>query len=93
MAVVHSTMLIDLRKKESTNLAYHPSPPGYKGPHDDLIIMAHSAKHHGVAMYALNEDMYGYMQIPMEETNTLEDEEEQFLHLRLEAIGRSIPMR
>jgi len=88
VAVVHSTFLIDLRERESVPLAYSPSPPRYTGPHDDLIIFAHSAKYHGVSMYILNTDFYGYMQIPMESQDTLDEEREQFLHLCLEAIGK-----
>jgi collagen beta-1,O-galactosyltransferase len=80
-------MLIDLRSKDSRYLAYSPSPPQYKGPYDDLIILAHSARHHDVGMYILNDDLYGYMLIPMEEHNTLDEEHEQFIHLRMEAIG------
>ena len=83
-------MLIDLRNKDSLPLAFSPPPPRYTGPHDDIIIFAHSAKYHGVNMYVLNSDFYGYMQIPMESHNTLEDEREQFLHLCLEAIGNKM---
>lgn len=87
VALVHSTVLIDLRREESTNLAFHPPPPGYSGPFDDIIRFAHSAIHHNVPMHILNTDFFGYMLMPMESENTIEDEKEQFLHLKLENIS------
>lgn len=85
--VVHSTVLVQLRDPAATkHLSYHP-PPGYTAAIDDIIIFAHSAKHYGIPFHIMNQDFYGYMLIPMEEHNTLEDEQEQFMHLKLEYIS------
>lgn len=48
--VVHSTMLIDLRSQRSDasrQLTYWPAPEGFKGPVDDVVQFAFSAKKEG----------------------------------------------
>ena len=48
--VVHSTMLIDLRSQRSDashRLTYWPAPEGFKGPVDDVVQFAFSAKKEG----------------------------------------------
>lgn len=90
--MVHSTVLIQLRHPGSHGLAYNPPPPYYSGPIDDIIIFAHSAKHHAVPMYVVNRGFYGYMLVPMEPHNTLEEESEQFIHLKMEYILRDEPL-
>lgn len=48
--VVHSTVLIDLRSQRSDasrQLAYWPAPEGFKGPVDDVVQFAFSAKKEG----------------------------------------------
>ena len=81
VAMVHSAVLINLQHQGSELLRYHPPPPGYDGPHDDIIIFAHSAKYHRVPMHILNRDFYGYMQVPMEAQNSLSQEQEQLAHI------------
>lgn len=84
--MVHSTVLVQLQKPASKKLSFYP-PPGYSGALDDIISFAHSAKFHGVPMHILNRDFYGYMLVPMEAHNTLEEENAQFIHLKLEYIS------
>ncbi|ESO04768.1 hypothetical protein HELRODRAFT_111764 [Helobdella robusta] len=84
--VVHSTMLIQTRLQITNSLAYDPPPPNYEGPIDDIIIFAFSARYHKVPMYILNENFYGMMLIPLGDEDTIEDEKEQFLHMKLQAI-------
>ena len=48
--VVHSSMLIDLRSQRSDashRLTYWPAPKGFKGPVDDVVQFAFSAKKEG----------------------------------------------
>ena len=85
--MVHSAVLINLRHRHSLLLAYHPAPLGYRGPDDDIIQFASSARQGGIPMYVLNEYVYGVMMMPMEEHNSLEQEQEQFIHVKLERIG------
>lgn len=42
--MVHSTMLVDLQTVASTGLSFWPTPAGYNGPIDDVIIFAYSAR-------------------------------------------------
>ena len=89
VAMVHSTLLIHI--SSTSSLAYSPPPPDYKGPIDDIIIFAHSAKHHGIAMHLLNRDFYGFMLMPVtqqDEWDSDVDDYEQFVHLKLENISK-----
>lgn len=42
--MVHSTMLIDLRKEASRQLTFHPPHPEYTWAFDDIIVFAFSAR-------------------------------------------------
>jgi len=88
--MVHSTLLIQLRDPASQLLAYDPPPPGYSGPIDDIIVLAHSVQHHGLSMHIDNQDFYGFLLAPLEEDHTLEHERSVFLHLKLERIGKTL---
>ncbi|KAK2184228.1 hypothetical protein NP493_276g03002 [Ridgeia piscesae] len=93
VAMVHSTLLIHI--SSTSSLAYSPSPPGYKGPIDDIIIFAHSAKHYGIAMHLLNRDFYGFMLMPVtqqEDWDSTVDDYEQFVHLKIENIIYDTPL-
>ena len=98
MAMVHSTLLIHVAAPLAASLAYSPPPPGYTGPIDDIIIFAHSARHHGIAMHIVNRDFYGLMLLPVTHVDgrdTDVDEHEQFVHMKIENISeyRAIPLR
>ena len=45
--MIHSTMLIDLRKTISDQLRYNPPLPSYHGEEDDILVFAHSAREAG----------------------------------------------
>lgn len=47
--MVHSTMLIDLRKEASRQLAFHPPHPEYTWAFDDIIVFAYSARMAGIS--------------------------------------------
>jgi len=87
--MVHSTLLIQLRDPDSQLLAYNPAPPGYSGPVDDIIVFAHSVRHHGLTMHVDNRDFYGFLLFPLEDENTLDQERSEFVHLKLENIGKT----
>lgn len=43
--MVHSVVLVDMRKKKSQHLTFDPKKiKDYNGPSDDIIVFAHSAK-------------------------------------------------
>lgn len=46
--MVHSTLLIDLRKEASKELAFHPPHPEYSWAFDDIIVFAFSAQMAGI---------------------------------------------
>ena len=87
VAMVHSAVLINLRHQRTQQLAYHPPPKNYRGPFDDIIIFAHSAKYYGIVLYLLNDDFFGYLPYPMEAVHTVAEEGQQFTHIKLESIG------
>ena len=89
--MVHSTVLIQLRDPASRLLGYVPPPPGYSGPVDDIIVFAHAVQRHGLTMHIDNRDFYGFLLAPLDDESSLEQERSEFLHLRLESIGKKIP--
>ena len=42
--MIHSTLLIDLRKAISDQLTYNPPLESYTGEEDDILVFAHSAR-------------------------------------------------
>jgi collagen beta-1,O-galactosyltransferase len=81
--MVHSTMLIDLRKRESALLTFKPNP-GYKEEYDDIIIFAFNAKWHKIQMWILNLEDYGKLPTPLEADGNFDDEFDSFHELMRE---------
>ena len=52
-----------------------------------MIIFAHSAKYHGIKLYILNDAFYGWIPQPLEPPHILQDEIDQFTHIRTEHVG------
>lgn len=86
VALVHSTYLIDLRTRKSREIQYLPLRKDYKYDFDDIIVFACHCKSVGIEMYVDNTVFYGYMPVPLDESQTLEDEFDAFLHLRMEVM-------
>ena len=42
--MVHTAILFDMRREVSQHFSYTNTPPGYKGPRDDIILLAHNIK-------------------------------------------------
>ena len=89
VAMVHSTLLVQLRDPASRLLAYDPPPADYTGPVDDIIVLAHSAQQHGVQMYIDNRRFYGFLLPPLDDDKTLQLEQSEFVHLKLQNIGET----
>lgn len=88
--MVHSCVLIDLRKKESDLLTYVPDKvQDYDGPHDDIITFALGANKSNINLQLCNDNFYGYVMVPLEETDTLENDYLQLTNIKLEALGRN----
>ncbi|XP_041861443.1 procollagen galactosyltransferase 1 [Melanotaenia boesemani] len=90
--MVHSTLLVDLRKEASRQLAFHPPHPEYSWAFDDIIVFAYSARMADVQMFVCNKETYGYFPVPLRSHNTLEDESDSFLHSLLEVNVRNSPV-
>uniref|UniRef100_A0A673ADY6 Procollagen galactosyltransferase 2-like n=1 Tax=Sphaeramia orbicularis TaxID=375764 RepID=A0A673ADY6_9TELE len=84
--MVHSTFLLDLRRSASRALTFHPPHPDYAYHLDDIMVFAFSAKQAGVQMYVCNKEHYGYLPVPLRQHQTMEDEEESFVHTLTEAM-------
>ncbi|KAL2097203.1 hypothetical protein ACEWY4_006410 [Coilia grayii] len=84
--MVHSSYLIDLRRKASRDLAFYPAHPLYPWTLDDIMVFSFSARQAGVQMFLSNREHYGYMPLPQKPDHTLDDEVESFSHTVSEAL-------
>ncbi|KAM4695808.1 inactive glycosyltransferase 25 family member 3 [Rhinophrynus dorsalis] len=89
--MVHSTFLLDLRKDDSRQLAFHPPHPNYTWTYDDIIVFAYSCQAAGVQSYVCNTHRYGYVNVPAQPHQGLEDDLLNFVHLTLEAMVDGAP--
>ncbi|XP_069783798.1 procollagen galactosyltransferase 1-like [Narcine bancroftii] len=92
VVMVHSTMLIDLRKEASKQLAFYPPHPDYTWSFDDIIVFAFSCRQAGVQMYISNKEHFGFLQVPLKSTSTMQDEVESFIHVQLEVMVNHSPL-
>ncbi|XP_012689568.2 probable inactive glycosyltransferase 25 family member 3 [Clupea harengus] len=90
--MVHSTMLLDLRKEGPKRLAFHPPHKDYSWPFDDIIVFAFSCRASEVQMYICNKERYGYLNVPAKPHQTVEDDRINFVHLYTESLVDGPPM-
>lgn len=90
--MVHSTMLLDLRKEGMKKLAFFPPHNDYSWPYDDIIVFAFSCRAAEIQMYVCNKERYGYLNVPPKPHQTLEDDRINFVHLHLESMIDGPPM-
>uniref|UniRef100_A0A8B9S947 Cerebral endothelial cell adhesion molecule n=1 Tax=Apteryx owenii TaxID=8824 RepID=A0A8B9S947_APTOW len=91
--MVYATFLIDLRKEETSRLAFYPPHPNYTWSFDDIIVFAYSCQAAGVEVHVCNQQRFGYINVPVKAHQTLEDERVNFVHLTLEAMVDGPPMQ
>ncbi|XP_017328224.3 procollagen galactosyltransferase 2 [Ictalurus punctatus] len=84
--MIHSTMLLDLRRHTSRALAFYPLHQLYPWILDDILAFSFSARQAGVQMFVSNREHYGYLPVPLQTQQTLEDEAESFTHTLTEAM-------
>ncbi|KAE8611417.1 hypothetical protein XENTR_v10012442 [Xenopus tropicalis] len=84
--MVHSTILIDLRKEASKNLQFYPPQEDYTWAFDDIIVFAFSSRQAGIQMYICNREHYGYLAVPMKPHQSLQDDIDYFVHVQTEAM-------
>ncbi|XP_043325656.1 inactive glycosyltransferase 25 family member 3 isoform X1 [Cervus canadensis] len=90
--MVHSTFLVSLRAEGTAQLAFYPPHPNYTWPFDDIIVFAYACQAAGVSVHVCNEQRYGYLNVPVQSHQGLEDERVNFIHLILEALVDGPPM-
>ncbi|XP_071983217.1 procollagen galactosyltransferase 2 isoform X2 [Engystomops pustulosus] len=90
--MVHSTILIDLRKEASMNLQFFPPHEDFTWSFDDIIVFAFSCRHSGIQMYICNKEHYGYLPVPLKPHETLLDDIQSFTHVLTEAMIDRPPM-
>lgn len=91
--MVHSTFLIDLRLETSVHLTFVPkNVPDYQGPVDDIIAFAVSAERNSIPLHICNEEIYGYIMVPLEDGMQLQDDYGQMTNLKLEVLVESPPL-
>ncbi|XP_059055397.1 glycosyltransferase 25 family member [Achroia grisella] len=91
--MVNTAVLVSLRRKESDFLTYDPRKINdYKGPDDDIIAFAISAKMNGISLNICNDRLYGFILVPLEESDELSKDYDQLLNIKLEAISRKVPL-
>lgn len=91
--MVHSCVLVDLTRVASDNLTFIPKNlPGYKGPHDDIIAFAISAKNTRLPMHVCNSEIYGFIPPPLEDGQGLHIDMKQLLSIKLEVLVQHPPL-
>uniref|UniRef100_A0A8C6U8E6 Cerebral endothelial cell adhesion molecule n=1 Tax=Neogobius melanostomus TaxID=47308 RepID=A0A8C6U8E6_9GOBI len=90
--MVHSTVLLDLRKEGMKKLAFFPPHNDYSWPYDDIIVFAFSCRAAEIQMYVCNKERYGYLNVPPKPHQTMEDDRLNFVHLHLESMIDGSPM-
>ncbi|KAH9642350.1 hypothetical protein HF086_004882 [Spodoptera exigua] len=91
--MVHTAVLVQLRTRVSDQLTYNPNKiPNYDGPEDDIIAFAVNAKKNGITLHICNDDLYGFVPVPLEDNHDPKSDLEQLLNIKTEAIGRGSPL-
>uniref|UniRef100_UPI00358E79BF procollagen galactosyltransferase 1-like n=1 Tax=Myxine glutinosa TaxID=7769 RepID=UPI00358E79BF len=91
--MVHSTMLIDLRREATNWINFYPPHDGYQKPFDDIIIFASSCQHAGVQMYVCNQEDFGHIIVPWKSHRTMQDDVDIFIHAHLEIMIDEPPLQ
>jgi len=73
--MVHSSVLVDLRTKESDLVSYNPEHiKEYPGPHDDIIVFALSCRLNNIPMHICNQREFGTIMMPLEDDQDLSED-------------------
>ncbi|KAK1329292.1 hypothetical protein QTO34_011473 [Cnephaeus nilssonii] len=99
--MVHSTLLIDLRKEATDKLMFYPPHQDYTWTFDDIIVFAFSSRQAVNAMRQLiwqasrctsATESTRYLPIPLKPHQTLQDDVETLIHVQIEAMIDRPPM-
>lgn len=91
--MIHSSVLVDLRKALSNKLTFVPSKiENYSGPHDDIITFAVGANKSDVSLIVCNDVMYGFIMMPLDQNDQLTADYEQLVNLKVEILSEFDPL-
>ena len=78
--MVHSSLLINLNKKESQKLTFLRLSDDH--PEDDIIAFALSANIHKIGLHICNDQHYGYIMLPLDDEQNLADDQANLVNLK-----------
>ncbi|XP_001608141.2 glycosyltransferase 25 family member [Nasonia vitripennis] len=86
--MVHSAVLIDLRRKNSDYLTYNfKNINNYNGPIDDIITFALSAKYSDISLNVCNDQKYGFIMVPLQSDDSFDHDYQQLVNVKLEILA------
>lgn len=92
--MIHSSVLVDLRLQITNYLTFKQDLlSNYKGPLDDIIIFAMSANFSGIPLHVCNDELYGFITIPLEKDSSLEMDISQLTNIKLEITVDNDPLQ
>ncbi|XP_044269786.1 glycosyltransferase 25 family member [Tribolium madens] len=91
--MVHSCVLVDLRRQISDFLTYNPTKvPNFDGPIDDIITFAIGANRSGISLNLCNDKQFGFVMVPLEQEDNLAVDFEQLTNIKLEILTEEKPL-
>ncbi|XP_033304029.1 glycosyltransferase 25 family member [Bombus bifarius] len=86
--MIHSAVLIDLRKHISDLLTYDPKNLNqYSGPTDDIITFAVGANNSDIPLFICNDNIYGFIMVPLEEEETVTEDLQRLTNIKTEILS------
>ncbi|XP_029173032.1 glycosyltransferase 25 family member isoform X2 [Nylanderia fulva] len=86
--MVHSAVLIDLRRYDSDRLTYKAEKLiAYNGPEDDIITFAVGANKSDVPLFVCNDEIYGFIMVPLENDETITEDMERLTNTKVEILA------
>ncbi|KAL6442951.1 hypothetical protein ACFW04_002750 [Cataglyphis niger] len=86
--MVHSAVLIDLRRYDSDHLTYKSEKLiAYDGPEDDIIIFAAGANKSDVSLFVCNDEIYGFIMVPLENEETITEDMQRLTNIKVEILA------
>ncbi|KYQ48787.1 Glycosyltransferase 25 family member [Trachymyrmex zeteki] len=88
--MIHSAVFIDLRRRYSDYLTYKVEKlTGYDGPMDDIITFAIGANKSDVSLFVCNDDVYGFVMVPLENDETITEDMQRLTNTKVEMLAFS----
>ncbi|KAK2578642.1 hypothetical protein KPH14_012134 [Odynerus spinipes] len=86
--MIHGAVLMNLKMIESDRLTYNPTKLAqYDGPLDDVIVFAVGANSSGVSLHVCNDELYGYIMVPLEKDETIKEDLQRLTNIKLEILS------